>query len=109
MKSITLFTSRGLWIARFDDPEVIAVMGTCDIPTPFTAEASAGTVAEEIGRRIPAVHDHRGAAMLKRIWRFFFAVPRTPKPCRKHWFSQGIGEGPCPVCGTVVTFSPRLK
>ena len=53
MESITLFKSRGSWIARFDDPEVIAIMGTCDIPTPFTDQVSAGTVAEEIGRRNP--------------------------------------------------------
>ena len=53
MLSITLFVSRGSWIARFDDPEVIAIMGTCDVPTAFTDQASAGTVAEEIGRRNP--------------------------------------------------------
>lgn len=53
MNAITLFTSRGTWIARFSDPAVVHAFGTCDIPTPFTDQVKAGEVAEEIGRRNP--------------------------------------------------------
>ena len=53
MKTITLFVFSNLWVSRFSDPEVVRMFGTCDIPTSFTAESSAGTVAEEIGRLNP--------------------------------------------------------
>ena len=54
MKTITLFVSRNLWVARFSDPEVVRLFGTCDIPTPWNASVSAGYVASELGRRNPS-------------------------------------------------------
>lgn len=30
-----------------------------------------------------------------------------PRRCRKHYFGIGAGEGPCAICGTVVTFESR--
>lgn len=55
MKTITLYRANGSWIARFSDPRVIRLMGTADIPTPFYDTASAGLVAQEIGKRNPGV------------------------------------------------------
>lgn len=54
-ETITLFKSRGSWIARFSDPEVVRLFGTPDVPTPFTDEADAGTVAETVKGRNPGV------------------------------------------------------
>lgn len=53
MNTITLFISRGMWIARFSNPEVVRLLGTCDMPTPFTDAVSAGEVAAEIATRNP--------------------------------------------------------
>ena len=58
MNLITLFLSRGVWIARWSGPhaaKVVDAFGICDIPTPFTDEAPAGRVAEVIAARNPGV------------------------------------------------------
>lgn len=56
MNRISLCVTNGIWIARYSGPHATAIVwafGICDVPTAFTAEASPGEVAEEIGRRNP--------------------------------------------------------
>ena len=45
-------TPRG-WIATSDDPQVLALFGTYDIPTAFTAAAPPEMVLDEIRRLNP--------------------------------------------------------
>lgn len=58
MNLITLFVSRGWWVARFSGPHAALVVwacGICDIPTAYSAEVSAGEVAELIAARNPGI------------------------------------------------------
>lgn len=56
MNRIELKVSGGVWVAVFSGPiasDVIAVVGTDTIETPFLASAEAGVVLAEISRRNP--------------------------------------------------------
>jgi predicted Co/Zn/Cd cation transporter (cation efflux family) len=52
-QTILIYKTKTGWIARFEDPTILALFGTFDIPMPFTDKAEPERVLDEIRKRNP--------------------------------------------------------
>lgn len=52
-RTITVFLSGPLWVARIDDPQLVAIFGQDTFPTAFTAETRPADVVRELRRHHP--------------------------------------------------------
>jgi hypothetical protein len=52
-ETILIYKVQTGWIARFEDPEILKLFGTCDIPTPFTETADPDMVMKYLEKRNP--------------------------------------------------------
>lgn len=55
MEAITLRVENGRWVAEYSSPGVVALYGTCRMPTAFTSEVSHGEVATAMQERWPGM------------------------------------------------------
>ncbi|MFI5305628.1 MAG: hypothetical protein ACHQYP_12640, partial [Nitrospiria bacterium] len=53
-ETILIYKVQTGWIARFEDPEILKMFGTFDIPTPFTETAEPAMVMKYLQKRNPS-------------------------------------------------------